>query len=739
MKQDIRKQIEYCRSSSEFWKFIRTRTQKKECINSISIDDWTFYFEELLNCKGNLDVEFEHDIHEYMLWHDGNCNVCKGQGSQEDALDKDFTLMEEEYVIGDLCNKKSLSLDGITNEILKNGNLVVVPLLCKLFNKILHSGHFPTEWGKALIVPIHRKENLNEPSNYRGTALLSCVSKVFTKIVNRRLTQWAEDNSKMYDIQAGFTKGKSTMDQIFVFQSLVSKYLSKKGGRFYSVFVDFSKAFDSVPHLHMFYSLIQEGLHGKLICVLREMYSKLSSCIQSSDGNISELFTCVTGTRQGCMLSPFLFIFYLNELIKQAEVNECKGIYVNESHPNVSMLLYADDLVLLGDNIGRVQQLLNNLSTFCKKWGLSVNMEKTKFVVFRNGGIVKNNERVYLNGEKVKLVSYYKYLGLIVSSRLSWSPAQKTLSDQAEKSMNCISRLNYECDFSFKTSNELFDRCTLPVITYASEIWGHKVHNCVEDVLLKLCRMQLGVGSKSPSPTLLGECGRHGVYVYCYLKCIKYWLKLLMLPNDSLLKSCYTMLLTHCNSGRVNWASEIKQLLYRFGFGYIWEQQFVTNENLFLKQFKLCVLDCDRQVWSLNMSSFPKLRTLQLFKTELTAEPYLDLFIPTRLRIALAKFRIGNHDLEIERGRHNNLPVNERLCKLCKTQNLSYIEDEYHVLLKCQFYQDLRNVYLDLQLVPLNLHTFVNIMSSTDPDDISRLASFVANMFKLRKNLLQSL
>jgi hypothetical protein len=480
-----------------------------------------------------------------------------------------------------------------------------VPLLCKLFNKILEVGCFPTEWGKALLVPIHKKGNLNEPNNYRGIALLSCISKVFTKIINRRLTEWAEENSKMYDVQAGFTNGKSIIDQIFVFQSLVSKYLAQKKGRFYIVFVDFSKAFDSVPHLHLFYSLMQENLHGKIVCVLRDMYSKLRSCVQSSEGSISELFTCITGTRQVCMLSPFLFIFYLNELIKQADTNQCKGIFVNESHQNVSMLLYADDLVLVGDNIRHVQHLLDNLSSFCVKWGLSVNMEKTKFMVFRNGGIVRKNEKVYFNGEKLKLVSCYKYLGLIISSRLSWSPAQKTLSEQAEKAMNCIRRLNFECDFSFLTSNELFDRCTMPVITYGTEIWGTNVNDRIEDVLLNLCRMQLGVGSKAPNPSLLGECGRNCVYVLCYLKCIKYWLKLLSLSDDTLVKSCYTMLYKQCNLGRRNWASEIKRILYHFGFGYVWEQQRVSNSDSFLDEFNTRLLDCDRQLWSIRMTSLP--------------------------------------------------------------------------------------------------------------------------------------
>ena len=141
----------------------------------------------------------------------------------------------------------------------------------------------------------------------------------------------------------------------------------------------------------------------------------------------------------------------------------------------------------------------------------------------------------------------------------------------------------------------------------------------------------------------------------------------------------------------------------------------------------------------MRMSNLPKLRTLSLFKAELKAEKYLYLFIPRRLRSSLAKFRIGNHDLEIERGRHRNVPVNERYCKLCQSHDQLYIEDEYHVLLKCPFYNDLRSIYLEVENTPVNMHTFIQLMSSTNSKIVTNLAGYVANMFKLRKNLLQSL
>ena len=158
-------------------------------------------------------------------------------------------------------------------------------------------------------------------------------------------------------------------------------YLSKEKGRFYSVFVDFSKAFDSIPHKHLFYSLLHGNLHGssRVITLLRNMYSKMKSCVQT-ENYLNDDFDCNIGTRQGCQLSPLLFVLYVNELIHLVEENNCQGIYVDEHNPNVTMLLYADDLVLLGDQIGRVKKLLNVLSEFCYKWGLQVNMSKTKSI-----------------------------------------------------------------------------------------------------------------------------------------------------------------------------------------------------------------------------------------------------------------------------------------------------------------------------------------------------------------------
>ena len=661
-----------------------------------------------------------------MRIHDDTCVDCKEGGDSD--VDRDISMNEVEEVVRNLVDK-SPGIDGIGNECIKKAGHITIPLLCELFNKVLETGIFPESWCTAIIVPIHKSGSVNNPNNYRGIALLSCISKIFTKIINKRLITWANINNKMFEEQGGFTRGKSTTDQIFILQALISKYLSRKGGRCYNVFVDFSKAFDTVPHLNLFYKLISEGLHGRVVCLLRNMYMNLKSCVQLESKCITRSFDCRVGTRQGCMLSPFFFIFYLNEYIRMCKDKQCKGIYVSEEYKDVTMLLYADDLVLIGDQVGNVQNLLNILSDFCSKWGLKVNMDKTKMLVYRNGGIVKQNEKCFINGVKIESVSYYKYLGVLFSTRLSWTPAQETLSAQGKKAMYFIDTMNYSCDFSYKTSCQLFYKCIIPVITYGCEIWGYDVHRCTENVLYTFCRKQLGVGSKTPIPAVLAECGQWPLFIACQVKLLKYWLKIISFQENSILQATYQLMYQLCNSGRINWATNVKTLLYKYGFGYIWEEQYVYDSEMFLKQFRRRLEDCYFQTWNSNRREMPKLRLYNQYKIYYEAEEYLFCNIPRIFRQCLAKFRTCNSSLEIEIGRHTSETVENRICKLCNENNIVCVEDEYHVLMKCPSYNDIRNIYIGSGD---NMHHFLKIMSNKCESVQIRLACFVYYMFKIR-------
>ena len=173
------------------------------------------------------------------------------------------------------------------------------------------------------------------------------MSKILTRCINKRLTVWAEENGKLYEEQCGFRKQRSTIDQIFTLQAIIRKYTSKKKGRYYCIFVDFSKAFDSVSHICLWYKLLKAGVHGRIINTLRSMYAKLQAAVVTPEG-VAQFFNTLTGVRQGCQISPFLFNFYLNEFVDYCKEQGGQGVYMSEVFPNDMMLMYADDMVIWG-------------------------------------------------------------------------------------------------------------------------------------------------------------------------------------------------------------------------------------------------------------------------------------------------------------------------------------------------------------------------------------------------------
>ena len=114
------------------------------------------------------------------------------------------------------------------------------------------------------------------------------------------------------------------------------------------------------------------------------------------------------------------------------------------------------------------------------------------------GFIVKECERFFCNNNQIEIVSYYKYHGVTMSTRLSWSPAQSTLAAQATKALHVINKVNYNCNYSFQCASNIFDKCVLPIINYGSEIWGLDVHKDIEQVHTKFCKGQFGVGIHTP-------------------------------------------------------------------------------------------------------------------------------------------------------------------------------------------------------------------------------------------------
>ena len=146
---------------------------------------------------------------------------------------------------------------------------------------IYESGIFPPAWCENIICPIHKSGSILDPENFRDISLINSTSRLFTNILTVRIQTWAENNNIIDESQAGFRKQYSTVDNIFWLQAIIQKYLCRAGGRFYCIFVDFRRAFDSIPHNKIWDSLQRKGINSnsKFLKIFQSMYNQLKSCV----------------------------------------------------------------------------------------------------------------------------------------------------------------------------------------------------------------------------------------------------------------------------------------------------------------------------------------------------------------------------------------------------------------------------------------------------------------------------
>ena len=175
------------------------------------------------------------------------------------------------HTIKQLSAGKSSGPDKLINEFLIHGSTILSPYLYVIFNCIFNKGHFPAEWSLGDVIPLHKKGAKTEADNYRGITLLSVMGKLFTRILNSRLTAWAEEYGVYIESQTGFREHMCTTDNIFILHGLITHSLNRDK-KLYCAFIDFSKAFDHVVHDILWFKLIKYGVRGKILNIIMSMY-----------------------------------------------------------------------------------------------------------------------------------------------------------------------------------------------------------------------------------------------------------------------------------------------------------------------------------------------------------------------------------------------------------------------------------------------------------------------------------
>lgn len=269
-----------------------------------------------------------------------------------------------------------------------------------------------------------------------------------------------------------------------------------------------------------------------------------------------------------------------------------------------------------------------------------------------------------------------------------WNRTQKRIASHAASSLHNLFITFNQLDLKTSQKVKLFDSLISPILNYTSCVWGYCSSKEIETIHTKFCRKVLYVKKSTNLNAMYGELGRVPMFIQRKIQMIKYWAKILSKPETTILYKTYTMLKNKVNIGCTdsnNWAYQIKLILDRSGFSNIWLLQHTSPYLINL--IKTRILDNYYQSWYANINNTSKLETYCLIKHTFGFEEYLDFIKDKKIRISLTQFRVSSHDLNIEVGRYTNITRNQRICTNC---SMNILECEYHFLLVCPKYRDLR-------------------------------------------------
>ena len=702
------------KSPKEYWKYLNSLNNNKNPRPQPTIAE---FYEHYKNINDN---KYDNDMDINMHLNDS-----------DEILNSYITSDEIRKCINNLKNGKSAGGDFILNEYLKSTKEIFLPVYETLFNKIFDSGILPTPWLEGSITPIYKnKGNSSEPKNYRPITILSCLGKVFTAVLNNRLTSFLDNSDMLNENQAGFRKEYSTSDHIFVLSSLI-EILKVKRQKLYCAFIDFSQAFDSVWRGGLWRKLLFNSIKGKFFRIIYNMYDTIKSCVKFNNQS-STFFACKNGVRQGENLSPLLFAMYLNDLEAYLLASGTEPINLEFQNDEILcflkllILLYADDTIIISDNKDDFQKGLDAFHEYCQMWKLQVNYDKTNIIVFNARNI--NTFAFKIGEHAIEVTDKYKYLGTLLFKSGSFINTKKHIAEQARKAMHLLFMRANNLDLPLDLQMKLFDNTVLPILTYSSEIWGYGNLEIIERVHTEFLRKITRSRKSTPKYMLYAELGRHPIEIDIKSRMINYWVSIL---NGKKSKFAYQIYLYVFNSNsQFKWPNCIKSVLDKCGLNCMWLQQFRYLPRNIAKIVKTRLSDQYLQHWSSELQVSSKGTHYALFKDNISLERYITILHGENL-LNMFKFRTCNHKFPIEKGRWENIELSDRKCELCQKNDIG---DNFHYLLICPLFDSQRKLFIEPYYYKRpNVLKYKELLNITNERKLRKLSLFMKHLISFFK------
>ena len=433
--------------------------------------------------------------------------------------------------------------------------------LTELFHCMWRQEAIPQEFKDASISHLYkRKGNPQVCDNHRGISLLSIAGKILAKILLNRLNVHLDQTGLIPESQCGFRKDRGTIDMIFTERQLQEK-CQEQNVDLYMTFVDLTKAFDTVSRDGLWKIMAKFGCPPRFIAMVRQFHDGMQARVQN-DGEFSEPFEVTNGVKQGCVLAPTLFSMMFSAMLMDAFQDSDTGFPIRYRFDGnifnlrrlqaktkvqtdvLDELLYVDDMDKNASTEAKMQRAMDQVSQSCDNYDLTISTKKTEVVHQPAPGKPYNEPTITVNGQKLKVVDKFTYLGSTLSRAVH---IDDEITARIAKASVAFGRLRANVwernGIKLDTKLKVYKAVVLPTLLYACETWtvyqrhAKRLNHFHLSCLRKLLKIKWQ--DKIPDTEVLTKAGMQSMHTVLKLAQLRWTGHVIRMPDARLPKKVF--------------------------------------------------------------------------------------------------------------------------------------------------------------------------------------------------------